>query len=202
MTFNTRRFIALLALFNLLVFLVACSTSWVQEASSIIGALVPAVEGVLVILSGLGAVGLSPSVITAVQAWGTRAQNDLENVVTPLINQYNTAEAAAQPGILTQIETALNTITANLKTILPTLKVENSALQAKITAIVTEVSDEFEALLNLIPVVKGAITPADVMKALAAHPEAVAKLKSAKQFSKDYNAKAGAFGAQYKNWIK
>jgi hypothetical protein len=202
MTFNTRRFIALLALFNLLVFLAACSTSWVQEASSIIGALVPAVEGVLVILSGLGAVGLSPSVITAVQAWGTQAQNDLENVVTPLINQYNTAEAAAQPGILTQIETALNTITANLKTILPTLKVENSALQAKITAIVTEVSDEFEALLNLIPVVKGAVTPADVMKALAAHPEAVAKLKSAKQFSKDYNAKAGAFGSQYKNWIK
>jgi hypothetical protein len=202
MTFNTRRFIALLALFNLLVFLAACSTSWVQEASSIIGALVPAVEGVLVILSGLGAVGLSPSVITAVQTWGTQAQNDLENVVTPLINQYNTAEAAAQPGILTQIETALNTITANLKTILPTLKVENSALQAKITAIVTEVSDEFEALLNLIPVVKGAVTPADVMKALAAHPEAVAKLKSAKQFSKDYNAKAGAFGAQYKNWIK
>jgi hypothetical protein len=202
MTFNTRRFIALLALFNLLVFLAACSTSWVQEASSIIGALVPAVEGVLVILSGLGAVGLSPSVITAVQAWGTQAQNDLENVVTPLINQYNTAEAAAQPGILTQIETALNTITANLKTILPTLKVENSALQAKITAIVTEVSDEFEALLNLIPVVKGAVTPADVIKALAAHPEAVAKLKSAKQFSKDYNAKAGAFGSQYKNWIK
>jgi hypothetical protein len=206
-TLNRRfavRFFALYALLNLIVFSVACSTSWIMEAEAIIGALIPAAQGILVIVSGLGA-AISPTAIASIQSWGTQAQNDLQNVVLPLIQQYNTAEAGAQPGILTQIEAVLATITGNLAAVLPALHVDNAATQAKIEAIVTEISDEFQALINLIPVIKGTpapATPASVMKALAAHPEAVNKLKSAKQFRKDFNQKAGEFGAQYSGWIK
>jgi hypothetical protein len=146
----------------------------------------PAVQGILVILAGLGAM-VSPGVISSIQAWGTEAQNDLQNVILPLIQQYNAAEAGAQPGILTEIKTALATIVANLGTLLPTLHITDPAKQAQVQAVVTEVADEFQALLNLIPVVEGTVTDHDEIKAL------LVKLKSAKQFKHDFNAAAKPF---------
>jgi hypothetical protein len=195
------RFLMLFILFNFLLFAVGCSTAWVTEAQGIIGALVPAVEGILVILAGLGAKALTPDVWSSVQAWGTTAESDLQNVVAPLIDEYNSALPADQPGILTEIETVLTTITNNLNTILPTLKVTDPATQAKVDALVTEVSDEFQALVALIPVIKNSPTMAAAFKALAVHPM-TEKLKSAKQFKHDYNARAAEFGEEYKNWIK
>jgi hypothetical protein len=197
-----RRICLLVGLVDLTLLLAGCSTSWVTEAESIIGALIPAVQGILLILSGLGVTALSPTVTTAIQGWGAQAMNDLQNVILPLIQKYNAAEATAKPGIASEIETAMSTITGGLTSILPTLKITDPAIQAKVTAIVTEVSDEMTALLNLIPVIKGAATPAAVIQALASKPELLVKLKSEKQFKHDYNAEAAAFGPQYKNWIK
>ena len=197
------RFLGLFALLNLILWLTACSTSWITDAEGIIATLIPAVEGIFVLLSSLGA-ALPASALTSIQTWGTAAQNDLQNVVLPLIQQYNAAEAGAKPGILTQIQTVLATITSNLATILPALHVTDPATQAKIQDIVTEVGDEITALMNLIPVIQSAATQstADVLKALAAKPEVVGKLKSAGQFKKDFNKDAVAFGQKYKNYLK
>lgn len=205
MKFNAKfalRVLMAFAIMDMCFLMAGCSTSWVTEATGIIGALIPAVQGILTILAGFGVKTLSPGVMTAVQQWGQTAQSDLQNVVLPLINQYNTAEASAQPGILGEIEAAMQTVTNGLQQILPALKVSDPTTQAKVDAIVTEVSDELQAVLNLIPVIKGSPTPAMAMRALAEKPEAVAKLKSEKQFKHDYNAKAAEFGEQYKNWIR
>jgi hypothetical protein len=198
------RFCAFYLLFNALLFACACNTSWVTEAENIINVLIPAVQGILIIAAGLGATALTPTAIDQIQKWGLSAQADLQNVVLPLLNQYNAAAATAQPGILTEIETALTTITNNLQTILPALHVTDPATQAKITAIVTEVADEFQAVLNIIPVVKSAAAGGNeaVLKALAANHAALEKLKSAGQFKKDFNTEAAAFGPQFANWIK
>ncbi|MGA7288836.1 MAG: hypothetical protein WBX02_12125 [Terriglobales bacterium] len=195
------RFLLLYALLNLCLLLCACSTSWVTEAEGIIAALTPAVQGILVLLASLGA-AIAPAVISSIQSWGEQAQNDLQNVVLPLIQQYNTAETTAQPGILTEISTAMATIVNGLTSILPSLHIDDPATQLKVQDVVTEVADEMQALLNLIPVIKGATSPADALRALAAHPEVVTKLKSEKQFKKDYNAKIALCGTQFKNWIK
>ncbi|MFZ0538798.1 MAG: hypothetical protein WAM47_18170, partial [Candidatus Sulfotelmatobacter sp.] len=112
------RFLLLYALLNLCLLLCACSTSWVTEAEGIIAALTPAVQGILVLLASLGA-AIAPAVISSIQSWGEQAQNDLQNVVLPLIQQYNTAETTAQPGILTEISTAMATIVNGLTSILP-----------------------------------------------------------------------------------
>ncbi len=199
------RFFALYVLLNLLLFTTGCTTSWVTEASGIIESLIPAVQGILVILSGLGAAALTPSVLTSVQTWGTQAMNDLNNVVLPLIEQYNAAEDSEKPGILTSIQAALNTIATNLATILPTLKITDPVTQEKVTAVITEVQDELNAVVALIPVVQGAgasPTPEALMHAMAAHPEITSNLKSEKQFRSDFNKAAGAFGKQFVNWIR
>jgi len=197
-----QRICLVVALVDLTLFLAGCATSWITESESIIGALIPAVQGIMLILAGLGVTALTPSVTTAIQTWGTQAMNDLQNVILPLIQKFQTTEQSAQPGILAEIETGMSTITGGLATILPTLKITDAATQAKVTAIVTEVADEMTALLNLIPVIKSAATPADVLKALAAKPELLKKLKSEKQFKKDYNKEAAAFGPKFANWIK
>lgn len=189
------RFLSLYFLLHALLFLCACSTTWVTEAEAIIGALTPAVEGILVILAGLGA-AIPAGALTSIQTWGNQAQADLQNVVLPLIQQYNTAEAGAQPGILTEIKTVLSTISANLTSVLGALKITDPATQAKVSAVIDEFSDELTALLNLVPVLQTSVTDHDEIKAL------YAKLKSAKQFKKDFNKAAGAFGSAYAHWIK
>jgi hypothetical protein len=179
-----------LFLLALTVQIAACTASWVSEAVNIINLIVPAIEAALGILTAFG-MGLSPSVLTSVQAWATDATNSLVNVVTPLINQYNTAEATAKPGILTEIQTALNVIVGNLKSILPAIKVTDPATQAKITAVVGAIADELTALVNLVPAIQGTVTSHAELKAL------VGALKSPGEFKADFNAKAGAFGPQY-----
>jgi hypothetical protein len=184
------RFLLLFALLNLLLFACACSTAWTTEAVNIINVLTPAIESALAILAAFGA-GISPGAISAIDAWGQQATNDLKNVIAPLIQQYNAAVASAQPGILQEIEAGVTVILNNLSTVLPTLHVTDPATDAKIQAVITAIEAELTSLMNLIPVVQGKVTDHDQVKAL------LNKLKSAKAFKSDYNAKAGVFGKQF-----
>jgi hypothetical protein len=171
--------------------LIACSTAWTSEASSIISLLVPAIEAALGILAAAG-VGLSPNVLTQIQSWATQAQTALAEVKT-LITQYNTAEASAQPGILSKIQTLLNTIASNLTAILPTLHVSDPATDAKVQLVIQAIAGEISALIALLPAVQGAVTSSEELKALIEK----SGYKHPKEFRKDFNEKAGAFGKQY-----
>lgn len=176
---------------TLMLFTVACSTAWTTQAIQIVDLLVPAIQSALAILALTG-VKLAPDALSAVQKWGNESTYALQNVIKPLIDQYSTAVASAQPGILAEIETAVSTITNNLQTILPTLHVEDAATQEKITAVVDAVASELTALTELIPVLKGQHSDLKRVK------ELVAKALSPEEFRESYNSAAGEFGDQYK----
>ena len=198
MRFNLPRIIAVLLLFWLVVNVTACSTAWTSEAVNIINLLVPSITSILGILAAFG-LGLSPQAVTDVQNWANQATAGLQTVAS-LIDQYNAAEATAQPGLLVEIQTALSTITSNLSTLLPEIHVTDPGTQAKILAVVEAVQAEMTALINLVPAIKNAqasgASPADQLKAIVNDP-AFAALKSAKDYKKDFNSKAGVFGKAY-----
>ena len=98
----------------------ACTTAWTQEAVSIINLLVPAIEAALGILAAFGvAKGLSPKVMDDVRKWAGEATSDLQTVIKPLIEQYNSAEASARPGILNDIQHTFVTLHVGPGTFLP-----------------------------------------------------------------------------------
>lgn len=197
-SFDLKRFLLLAITIDAVLFLAGCTTSWVTEASSIVTLLGPAIASALEILAAFG-VGLSPAIAASITAWGKQAQTALQQVAT-LINQYNAAAATAKPGILSEIQTLLSTISGDLATLLPTLHVTDPATQAKIIAVFNAVAGELAALVILIPSLKSASALEDHTAALlqiakAAH---AAHVKSAQQFASDFNKKAGALGPQYK----
>jgi len=188
-SFNFKRFLLVALLIDCALLMAGCTTSWVSEASSIVALLGPAISSALEILAAFG-VGLSPNVATSVASWGKQAQAALSQVAS-LINQYNAAEASAQPGILIEIQTLLGTVSTNLSELLPTLHITDAATQAKVVAVFDAIEGELAALVSLIPVVQGKVSDHDEAKML------VNKLKSAKQFKQEFNEKAGALGDQF-----
>lgn len=175
---------------SLLSLLAACSTDWVSQANAIISVLVPSIVAALGILSAFG-VGVSPEVLTAVQKWAAEAQHDLQNVVKPLIDEYNAASAGAKPGILSEIQTALGVISGNLETLIASIHVTNPRTQAQIKAIFSAIQSELVALGNLVPVLQGKVASThEQMKAVHA-------LKSARQFRDHFNGLTAEFGEQY-----
>jgi soluble cytochrome b562 len=189
--YTVSRFFALFTILWCLMLLMGCTTSWVSEATSIIQLLVPAITSVLSILTAFGVpTGLTTTALASIQSWANQATAGLQTVAN-LINQYNTAKASAQPGILTEIQTAISTITNNLATILPELHVTDADTQAKITAVIKAVQSELVALLNLVPALKGEVKSHDELKAL------VAAVQSPKEFRASFNKAAGVFGKEY-----
>lgn len=192
------RLYSLLFIASLPLFVAACSTSWVQEAQSIVQLLIPAVEAALGILAAAG-LGLPATVVQGVQSWGAQAQGALTQVAS-LIQQYNSVEASAQPGVLIEIQNVLGVVTQNLNQLLPTIKVTNPSTQAKVEAVVQAIADEMTALVNLIPAVQSATASGasahDQLKRIVSDQH-FAVLKSAKEFKEQFNKAATQFGSQY-----
>lgn len=188
---NVSRFFALFTLLWIIcLFATACTAAWTGQAIQIINLLVPAITAALSILTAFGQ-GVSPEVLTAVNKWADEARVDLQTVAG-LIDQYNQADASAQPGILTEIQTALNIIETNLSTLLPEIHVTNATTQAKIMAVIQAVQSELAALVNLVPALKGEVKSHKTVKAL------MAAVKSPDEFRDDFNEKASEFGDQYR----
>jgi hypothetical protein len=194
MKFNSRVFWKLMGVFAILdlcLVLAGCSTAWTSEAVQIITLLGPIVQSAIAILAAFG-VGLPPGTLAAFQKWSGDAQSALIEL-KGLIDEYNTAEASAQPGLLNEIQTLLSTVSGSLSDILPTLHITNAQTQEKITAIVQLIAQELTALMALIPAVQGKVTSShDLMKLVKEsgyqHPK---DLKNA------FNEKARFFGPQY-----
>jgi hypothetical protein len=186
-----QRFLLIYAILNLVILSAACTADWVTQATSIINLLIPAVQAALAILAAFG-LGISPDVLATVEKWATESTNTLVTVVKPLIEQFNSAEEAAKPGILNEIQAALSVVSTNLGNILPSIHVTNPDTQAKIIAVVTAIDAEIAALLNLIPVVQGKVTEHGEVKAR------LSAVKNADEFRKHFNSLTAAFGPAYK----
>jgi hypothetical protein len=107
-----------------------------------------------------------------------------------LIAQYQNAEAAAQPGLLNQIQVALRTVQSTLNDLLPALHITDAATQAKIAAVVGILLSEAESMAAIVPLVKASASPG--MMAMAARQAKRQTPLSASEFVTSYNATMGA----------
>jgi hypothetical protein len=159
------RFLYLFAALNVffwgIVVTVGCTTAWTTEAVNIIKVLIPAIESVLGLLAALGT-KVPPTVASDVESWGQQTIDALNNQIAPLIEQFQNAEASAKPGLLTEIQTAIDTVNSNLKSLLSTIHISDTATQAKIIAVANAISAELQALVNMVPVLQGKVHLNDV----------------------------------------
>ncbi len=161
------------------VMLTGCSTNWIAQAEQIVAVLIPAAANVVALVAALQGKGVSAADMQLIQSAGAQASADLE-LIRSLIAAYEKADAAAQPGILNQIEAAINGVQANLEGLMPALHIKDAATQAKLTAVVGIVLSEVQSMAALVPIVKG---KASVAAATGAHAPL-----SAQEFVTSYNA--------------
>jgi len=165
--------------------LAGCSTNWIAEAEQVVAALIPAATNIIALVAALEGKGVSATDLQTIQSAGTQAGQDLQ-LIQSLITAYQTADATAKPGILNQIQTAINAVQGNLQGLLPALHIKDAATQTKITAVIGIVLSEVQSLAAIVPLVNpGAST------AMVAQAKKQAKKQpplTASEFVKSYNA--------------
>lgn len=139
--------------FCLATVLAGCSTEWIQEAEEIVAALIPAAGNMVALVAAVQGKGAAPNDMQMIQNAGAQATADLQ-LIDSLITAYRKADATAQRGILSQMESAIAAVEANLKGLLPALHIQDAATQAKVTAVVGIVLAEVESLAALLPIVR------------------------------------------------
>jgi len=130
-----------------------CSTAWVGQAEEIVAALIPAATNIVTLVAALQGKSVSAADMQTIQNAGTQAGADLQ-LIASLIAAYQKADAATQPGILNQIESAINAVQGSLQGLLPALHIKDTATQAKITAVIGIVLSEVQSLAAILPMVK------------------------------------------------
>lgn len=133
--------------------LTGCSTAWIQEAEEILAALIPAAGNIVSLVASVQGKGVSANDTQMIQNAGSQAGADLQ-LIQSLITAYAKADAATQPGILNQIESAIAAAQANLQGLLPALHIQDAATQAKVTAVIGIVLSEVESLAAVVPVIR------------------------------------------------
>ncbi|HTW58861.1 MAG TPA: hypothetical protein VMD99_12090 [Terriglobales bacterium] len=168
--------------------LAGCSTAWIGQAEEIVAALIPAAANIVALVAALEGNGVSATDLQTIQNAGTQAGADLQ-LIQSLIAAYEKADAAAQPGILNQIQAAISTVQGNLENLLPALHIKDAATETKITAVVGILLSEVESLAAIVPLMN---TPALSAKSAlrterpnVPHPKAPL---SAREFVESYNA--------------
>jgi hypothetical protein len=163
--------------------LTACSTAWIGEAEQIVAALVPAAANIVALVAALQGKSVSTNDLETIQSAGSQAGADLQ-LLQSLIAAYQKADAAAQPGILNQIQAAINAAQSTLNGLLPALHIKDAATQAKITAVVGIVLSEIQSLATIVPLADASAEPETVVMA-------------AKQLKKQPPLTASEFVASY-----
>jgi hypothetical protein len=192
--FNNRvfwRVISIFAVLDLCIVLSGCA-DWESQASTIITLLGPAIQALVAILAAFGA-GVSPNVMTDFNNWAQQAQTALVNIKA-LIASYKTADAGAQPGILSEIQAGLSAITTNLAPIMASLHITDPNSQAKFLAGVQAVTAFVASLVALLPAVTDAVKKGDQKAELALHSKSK---EAVKKFKSDFNSNTEFFGKQY-----
>ena len=162
----------------------ACSTAWINDAEQIVAALIPATANLLTLVATFEG-SVPPADLQTIQSAGAQAGADLE-LMQSLIAQYQKAEAAAQPGLLNQIQAAVGAVQSTLNSLLPALHIKDAATQAKITAVIGIVLSEVQSVAAIVPLVKPSASPA--MMTMAAGQVRKQAPLTASQFVASYNA--------------
>jgi hypothetical protein len=161
-----------------------CSTNWVTEAEEIVSALIPAAANIVALVAALQGKSVSAADLQTIQNAGTQAGADLQ-LIQSLITAYQQADATAQPGILNQIQSAINAVQGNLQGLLPALHIKDAATQTKITAVIGLLLSEVQSLAAVVPIVNPSASPAAIAMAVT-QAKKQAPL-SASEFVKSYN---------------
>jgi hypothetical protein len=143
----------------------ACSTAWIGEAEQIVAALVPAAANIVALVAALQGKSVSASDLETIQNVGAQAGADLQ-LLQSLIATYQKADATEQPGILNQIQAAINAAQVTMGGLLPALHIKDAATEAKITAVVGIVLSEIQSLAAIVPMVDASAAPATVATAV------------------------------------
>lgn len=163
----------------------ACSTAWIGEAEQIVEALIPAVANLVTLVATLQGKSVTAADLQTIQNAGTQAGADLQ-LMQSLINQYQKADAAAQPGLLNQIRAAMNAVQTTLNGLLPALHIQDVATQAKITAVVGLLISEVESMAAIVPLVNLTASPA--MTTMAVKQATKQPPLTAEEFVSSFNA--------------
>ena len=177
MTNYSLKFKALSVLLAVTMAFTACTSSWVAQAQAIVAILGPAVGVILNLIAAFGGKTVPLQDVAFVQTWTQQLQTDF-GIIGQLLDKYNAAEATAKPGILTEIDTALQTAQGQLNQLLPALHITDVATVAKVTSLIGAVISSVESLMQLVAIAQGK----------AAGKRAV-KAQNAKSFKAEFNAR-------------
>jgi hypothetical protein len=166
-----------------MLILMACSTAWIGEAEKIVAALIPATANILALVGTLRG-NIPTEELQTVQNAGAQAGADLQSMQS-LIVQYEKADAAAQPGLLSQIQAALSAVQVSLNGILPAMHIKDAATEAKVTGVVGILLEEVQAMADIVPL-ENAGAPS--MMSVAAREVKKKTRRSANEFAGAYNA--------------
>jgi hypothetical protein len=142
----------LLFLVSSIIMITSCTTDWVTQAVNIINVIVPAIGQILGLIMAFGGTFVTQAEVDMVNKITAEATKDLQTVVKPLLDQYNTATAAAKPGIIAKIQAAIQVVITNIASILPALHITNAALQAKIEMAIGFLLATLQSLLSVLPI--------------------------------------------------
>jgi hypothetical protein len=162
----------------------ACSTAWISEAERIVAALIPATANLVTLVATLQG-NVSAADLQTVESAGSQAGADLQ-LMQSLITQYQKADAAAQPGLLNQIQAATSAVQSTMSGLLPALHIKDAATQAKVTAVVGIVLSEVQAVEAIVPLANPSASPG--MMAMAAKQVKKEPPLTASEFVASYNA--------------
>jgi hypothetical protein len=165
--------------------LTACSTAWIGEAEQIVAALIPATANLVALVAALQGKSVSEADLATIQSAGSQAGADLQ-LMRSLIMQYQAADAAAQPGLLNQIQTAMGAAQSTLNALLPALHIKDAATQTKIAAVIGILLSEVESVAAIVPLVSAGASPG--MMEMATKQVKKQPPLSANEFAASYNA--------------
>jgi len=179
--------VMLATLLGLSLVMSGCSSNWADEAEQISAALIPAATNLVTLVAALQGQNVSAQDLATIQSAGTEAGADVQ-LVRSLIAAYQKADAAAQPGILNQIQSALNSAQGNLQGLLPALHIKDAATQAKITAVVGILISEVQSLVAVVPLVQKSATAKISPPGTQGSTGKSSFPLSAREFVKSYNS--------------
>lgn len=139
----------LTAVVLVLALAVGCTAAWIQTAINDAPVVIQIVTSIMQIAS-TATTAITPGDAVVAQTVANEAVADLKTAQA-LINNYQSAPASAQPGILNQIDAALQAAQSNMAQILTDLHIKDPALQAEISGGIGIAIGTVEAMATLIP---------------------------------------------------
>ena len=164
--------------------LAGCSTAWIGEAEQVVAALIPGVANLVTLVAALEGKTVSAADLQTIQNAGAQAGADLQ-LLQSLIAAYDKADAMAKPGILNQIQSAVEAVQGNLEGLLPALHIKDAATQTKVTAVVGVLLSEVQSLVAVVPMAKNQLSAASGQLSVKSSPKPPL---STNEFVASYNA--------------